>query len=61
MQQEYHTGIEIVPVPLYAQSGDGRYTNVDKLILKQVDVLTHGPINEVDSNLGPAGDRVRNF
>ncbi|RWI16717.1 methylaspartate ammonia-lyase [Mesorhizobium sp.] len=32
-------------VPLYAQSGDAREINVDKMILKNVDVLPHGLIN----------------
>ena len=32
-------------VPLYAQSGEERYRNVDKMILKQVDEMPHGLIN----------------
>ncbi|MER8437188.1 methylaspartate ammonia-lyase [Mesorhizobium sp. M1312] len=32
-------------VPIYAQSGDAREINVDKMILKAVDVLPHGLIN----------------
>ncbi|MER9300667.1 methylaspartate ammonia-lyase [Mesorhizobium sp. M0621] len=32
-------------VPIYCQSGDARETNVDKMILKAVDVLPHGLIN----------------
>ncbi|MER8516365.1 methylaspartate ammonia-lyase [Mesorhizobium sp. M1060] len=32
-------------VPIYAQSGDAREINVDKMILKNVDVLPHGLIN----------------
>jgi methylaspartate ammonia-lyase len=42
-------------VPLYAQSGDERYTNVDKMITKRVDVFPHGLINTVDGKLGPDG------
>ncbi len=41
-------------VPLFAQSGDDRYVNVDKMILKQVDVLPHGLINSGEK-LGPRG------
>lgn len=33
------------PVPMFAQSGDDRRKNVDKMILKQVDILPHGLIN----------------
>lgn len=32
-------------VPIFAQSGDERHLNVDKMILKQVDILPHGLIN----------------
>lgn len=32
-------------VPIYAQSGDAREINVDKMILKAVDILPHGLIN----------------
>ncbi|MER8678261.1 methylaspartate ammonia-lyase [Mesorhizobium sp. M0037] len=32
-------------VPIYCQSGDARETNIDKMILKAVDVLPHGLIN----------------
>ncbi|TIM51888.1 MAG: methylaspartate ammonia-lyase, partial [Mesorhizobium sp.] len=32
-------------VPIYCQSGDAREVNVDKMILKAVDVLPHGLIN----------------
>jgi methylaspartate ammonia-lyase len=32
-------------VPIYAQSGEDRRRNVDKMILKSVDVLPHGLIN----------------
>ncbi|RWJ45282.1 MAG: methylaspartate ammonia-lyase [Mesorhizobium sp.] len=32
-------------VPIYCQSGDAREMNVDKMILKGVDVLPHGLIN----------------
>ncbi|MER8448058.1 methylaspartate ammonia-lyase [Mesorhizobium sp. M1066] len=32
-------------VPIYCQSGDAREVNVDKMILKAVDVLPHGLVN----------------
>lgn len=32
-------------VPIFSQSGDDRYLNVDKMILKRVDLLPHGLIN----------------
>ena len=44
-------------VPVYAQSGDERYVNVDKMIMKRVDVLPHGLIN----SRAKFGHKGRNF
>ena len=35
-------------IPIFAQSGDARHLNVDKMILKRVDVLPHGLINSAE-------------
>jgi methylaspartate ammonia-lyase len=61
VQREYSTGIDLVPVPLFAQSGDERYENVDKMILKEVDALPHGLINEVNTKLGTDGARLKEY
>jgi methylaspartate ammonia-lyase len=42
------------PVPVFAQSGDDRYNNVDKMVLKGVDILPHGLINSREK-FGPDG------
>ncbi len=42
------------PVPIFAQSGDDRYDNVDKMIMKRVDLLPHGLINAREK-FGPEG------
>src|SRR5262249_47437047 len=34
-----------VRIPVYAQSGEERHTNVDRMLLRRVDVLPHGLIN----------------
>ncbi|MUZ75626.1 methylaspartate ammonia-lyase [Agrobacterium vitis] len=47
-------------VPIYAQSGDAREINVDKMILKSVDVLPHGLINSREK-FGPSGGNFREF
>jgi len=51
-------GLELVarPVPIFTQSGDDRYTNADKMILKQAQVLPHGLINQVRGKLGEHGE-----
>ncbi len=54
IRDEYATGIEIAVVPMFVQSGDDRYSNVDKMILKRADVLPHGLINHIDK-LGSDG------
>lgn len=61
VRDEYRTGIDLVPVPVYAQTGDDRWTNVDKMILKEVDVLPHGLINEVATKLGSDGGLLRDY
>lgn len=43
--EEYGRPTILERVPVYAQSGDQRAGNVDKMIMKGVDVLPHGLIN----------------
>ncbi len=52
---EYHL------IPLFAQTGDDRYNNVDKMIMKQVDVLPHALINSVKNKLGPRGELLESY
>jgi methylaspartate ammonia-lyase len=47
-------------IPLYAQSGDAREINVDKMILKRVDILPHGLINS-RSKFGARGEVFEEF
>ncbi|QKC92355.1 methylaspartate ammonia-lyase [Mesorhizobium sp. NZP2234] len=42
---EFNLPLPTNKVPIYCQSGDTREINVDKMILKAVDVLPHGLIN----------------
>ncbi len=48
-------------VPIFAQTGDDRYTNVDKMILKQVDSLPHALINNVKEKLGYHGELLLDY
>ncbi len=48
-------------VPIFGQSGDNRYENADKMILKQVDVLPHGLINNVAEKLGARGEKLKAY
>jgi methylaspartate ammonia-lyase len=58
--REYGLPLPSSPVPLYAQSGDAREANIDKMILKTVDVLPHGLINAREK-FGRDGGTFREF
>ncbi len=59
--REFDLPIVLQPVPLFAQTGDDRYTSVDKMILKRVDALPHGLINSVDTKLGRKGEKLQEY
>ncbi|MFA5007496.1 MAG: methylaspartate ammonia-lyase [Candidatus Izemoplasmatales bacterium] len=62
IREEYHIrGAKYEPVPVFAQSGDDRYANVDKMILKQADVLPHALINNVETKLGKNGELLLRY
>jgi methylaspartate ammonia-lyase len=61
IRDEYDTGIEIMPVPMFVQSGDDRHNNADKMVLKQADVLPHGLINHVATKLGHDGELLADY
>ncbi|RQG86199.1 methylaspartate ammonia-lyase [Natrarchaeobius halalkaliphilus] len=48
------------PVPVFGQSGDDRYENAEKMIVKGVPVLPHGLINSREK-LGRDGDRLLEY
>jgi len=49
---------EYSSVPVFTQSGDDRYENVDKMIMKEADVLPHALINHVETKLGKDGEKL---
>ncbi|MDR1773532.1 MAG: methylaspartate ammonia-lyase [Clostridioides sp.] len=56
---EYGLNLKDEPVHIFSQSGDDRYLNSDKMILKTSDVLPHALINNVDSKLGKNGEILK--
>lgn len=57
IRKEYHIeGDYYKPIAIFAQSGDDRYMNVDKMIIKEADVLPHALINNVETKLGKNGE-----
>jgi methylaspartate ammonia-lyase len=60
VRDEYRTGAPLVPVPLYAQTGDDRRLNAEKMVLKGVDVLPHGLFNSL-AVLGADGEGLAGY
>lgn len=54
--EEYDTALSEAEIPIFTQSGDNRYDNVDKMIIKGACVLPHGLINNVETKLGKKGE-----
>ncbi len=54
--REYHTTISEKELPIFTQSGDARYSNPDKMIIKEAQVLPHALINHVETKLGKNGE-----
>ncbi|QNO13681.1 methylaspartate ammonia-lyase [Alkalicella caledoniensis] len=59
--QEYSTTLCKEPIPIFTQSGDERYLNVDKMIIKGADVMPHALINNVKSKLGQKGEKLKEY
>ncbi len=60
VRNEFAPDREITRVPIFTQSGDDRYNNADKMILKQVDVLPHGLFNSV-AKTGKDGENLLEY
>ncbi len=58
---EYHLPLVAKAIPLFGQSGDDRYAAVDKMLLKGVDALPHGLINNVPDKLGYRGEKLEEY
>jgi len=59
--EEYGTDVATQIIPIFTQTGDNRYTNADKMILKAADILPHGLINNVGSKLGKDGEKLLEY
>ena len=58
---EYGCTVSDHLIPIFTQSGDDRYMNADKMIIKGAQVLPHALINNVDSKLGPKGEKLEAY
>ena len=58
--KEYGLKISDKPIPVFSQSGDDRYLNTDKMILKQSEVLPHGLFNNAEKT-GERGEKLADY
>jgi methylaspartate ammonia-lyase len=58
VREEYNTGVDIKRIDIFTQSGDDRYDNADKMIIKGADVMPHALINHVADKLGNKGEKL---
>lgn len=52
---------EYKPVPVFTQSGDDRYVNAEKMIIKEAEILPHALINHVETKLGKKGEILKEY
>ena len=58
---EYGCSVSENPIPIFTQSGDDRYANADKMIIKGAQVLPHALINNVEEKLGKNGEKLADY
>jgi methylaspartate ammonia-lyase len=59
--EEYNTTVSAKEIPIFTQSGDDRYNNADKMIIKGAQVLPHALINNVAEKLGANGELLLTY
>lgn len=58
---EYGTAVSDREIPVFTQSGDNRFDNSDKMIMKGAQVLPHALINNVKTKLGENGEILADY
>ena len=58
---EYGCTVSDKPIAIFTQSGDDRYSNSDKMIIKGANVLPHALINNVKEKLGEKGEKLADY
>ena len=59
--KEYGLELSNKLIPIFSQSGDDRYSNTDKMILKGSQVLPHALFNNVPEKLGMQGEKLAEY
>ena len=60
-RSEYGCIVSGKPIAIFTQSGDDRYDNADKMIIKGAQVLPHALINNVETKLGKNGEKLAEY
>lgn len=58
---EYGLTVSDKLIPVFTQSGDNRYDNSDKMIIKGAQILPHALINNVETKLGKDGSLLLEY
>lgn len=59
--EEYGTEISEKNIDIFSQSGDDRYINADKMIIKGANVLPHALFNNVEEKVGANGEKIKEY
>lgn len=59
--EEYGTKVSDKMIPIFTQSGDNRYENADKMIMKGAEVLPHALFNHVEQKVGLKGEKMKAY
>ncbi|MTI81709.1 MAG: methylaspartate ammonia-lyase [Firmicutes bacterium] len=59
--EEYNAPLSAEPIPIFAQTGEERYYNADKAIIKKADILPHGLINNLVDKVGQDGEKLLDY
>jgi methylaspartate ammonia-lyase len=60
LAKEYGTQVSEKAIPIFSQSGDDRFNNADKMIMKAASVLPHGLFNSVKKT-GEQGEHLLDY
>lgn len=58
---EYGLTVSDKMIPVFTQSGDNRYDNSDKMIIKGAQILPHALINNIETKLGKDGSLLLEY
>ncbi len=58
--KEYGLSVTDSPIPIFTQSGDDRYLNADKMIMKGAAILPHGLFNSLEKT-GAHGEKLHEY